>query len=140
MAQPFNCLCGAPSCRGVISGAKDMSPDQLEGAWLNGHIHQLLDLHNQKKQARLNSSIDSTAQTLQDALTQAEKVVEAARLALRTYAAGQQQQGGASKSVNGGVKDAFVTSQPINQPEGLNRHGPTSRELSGEMGGDTVTV
>lgn len=41
MAQPFTCNCGTPSCRGRISGAKDMTPAQLEGYWLSSHIREL---------------------------------------------------------------------------------------------------
>lgn len=41
MAQPFDCACGTPSCHGIISGARDMSPSQLEGYWLAGHIREL---------------------------------------------------------------------------------------------------
>lgn len=80
MAQPFDCFCGAPSCRGRISGAKDMSNTQLEGLWLNGHVR---DLKEQQQ----------TAPTANGA------------------------------KVANGV-----------------RQGPTSRELSGEMGGDTVAT
>jgi hypothetical protein len=43
MAQAFDCLCGKPTCRGRISGAKDMRPEQLEGLWISKHIRELLD-------------------------------------------------------------------------------------------------
>ncbi|KAK7704169.1 hypothetical protein SLS64_008727 [Diaporthe eres] len=129
MAQPFDCFCGSATCRGKIAGAKDMEPRQLEGLWLNGHIHELKD-----EQARVEAGAgglatrenghrgdvllpagvggadDPTARALRDALGHAEKVVEAARAALLGYA-------GAAA-----------------------RRGPTSRELSGEMGGDTVVA
>lgn len=41
MAQPFECACAAPSCRGRISGAADMTARQLEGYWLSGHVRAL---------------------------------------------------------------------------------------------------
>lgn len=41
MAQPFACICGTPSCRGQISGARDMTTSELEGYWLSGHIRTL---------------------------------------------------------------------------------------------------
>lgn len=41
MAQPFDCSCGTPSCHGQINGAREMSPSQLEGYWLSGHIREL---------------------------------------------------------------------------------------------------
>lgn len=120
MAQPFDCFCGAAACRGKIAGAKDMEPKQLEGLWLNGHIRELKDEQSQAAQknghggdllpAGVGGADDPTAQALRDALGHAEKVVEAARAALLGY-----------------VGTAA-------------RRGPTSRELSGEMGGDTVVA
>lgn len=165
MAQPFNCLCGKPSCRGLISGARDMTDAQLSGIWLNAHIRELLEEQrgsspgtapatptttsntntaaNTNGTATANGSttassvngdayttteykegeLDQTAQSLRDALTHAEKVVEAARNALMSYV-------GAVGAVNSKSSAAKV-------PEGAQRRGPTSRELSGEMGGDT---
>ncbi|KAK4166146.1 histone-lysine N-methyltransferase ash1 [Cladorrhinum sp. PSN259] len=148
MAQPFTCLCGTPQCRGLISGAQDMAPSQLEGLWLNGHIRELLREKQQQQQQqqkhsnnnaskKLNGHAtngwqtngytngkkaaednnDPTAIALRNALTQAEKMVEAARIALITYV------------------DSLESSH-----EGLQRRGPTSRELSGEMGGDTIVA
>jgi hypothetical protein len=108
MDQPFDCLCGTATCRGRISGAKDMTDVQLEGVWLNGHIRELREEQQKQKQkpAAEAATTDATAQALKDALQQAEKVVVAARAALLSY--------------------------------GSQRRGPTSRELSGEMGGDTI--
>ncbi|KAL6854135.1 hypothetical protein J3F83DRAFT_497068 [Trichoderma novae-zelandiae] len=85
MAQPFNCFCGKPTCKKVITGAKDMPSHLLQGLWLNDHIHGLL-----KEQELLRD-------------------------------AGQQ---------NGPL--------PEDGGHGWLRRGPTSREMSGEMGGDTV--
>lgn len=130
MAQPFDCVCGTAACRGKIAGAKDMTAKQLEGLWLNGHIRELKDEQNASEEAGAGGSTngkygsqdnlshakvgvadgDPTAQALKDALGHAEKVVEAARAALLGYI-------GAAA-----------------------RRGPTSRELSGEMGGDTVVA
>lgn len=44
MDQPFHCNCGAGDkvCRGWISGAKNMSKEELQGYWLNDHIVALL--------------------------------------------------------------------------------------------------
>ena len=159
MAQPFQCLCGKPTCRGLISGARDMTDAQLSGIWLNGHIRELLEEqrgrgydnnlsintlsttttanasttassvngennnnnNNSEKFAELE--LDQTARSLRDALTHAEKVVEAARNALTSYV---------------GAVNAKSASNKV--PEGAQRRGPTSRELSGEMGGDTEVV
>ncbi|KAH8763280.1 hypothetical protein F5883DRAFT_560242 [Diaporthe sp. PMI_573] len=123
MAQPFDCFCGSAACRGKITGAKDMAPKQLEGLWLNGHIRELKDEQAREEaeaggyaaeknghRGDLLPADDPTARALRDALGHAEKVVEATRAALLGYV-------GASA-----------------------RRGPTSRELSGEMGGDTVVA
>lgn len=50
MAQPFPCNCNTPSCRGLISGAKDMTHDQLAGYWLSGHIRELKGEQEQQQQ------------------------------------------------------------------------------------------
>jgi hypothetical protein len=43
MAQPFECSCASKSCKGWISGAKDMSAEVLAQYWLNKHIQELLE-------------------------------------------------------------------------------------------------
>lgn len=85
MAQAFECNCATPSCRGTISGAKDMSPKSLEGVWLSAHIRQLLE-----ERDSANASVPVAP--------------------------------GKSAKVNGVAP----------------KEGVTSRELSGEMGGDTT--
>lgn len=101
MAQSFACLCGKPTCRGTISGAKDMTRDQLAGLWMNGHILDLLDE--------------------QDA-------------SLSRYGEGGSLNGHADRTVLATAGEDEVLA------EGLARRGPTSRELSGEMGGDTLVA
>ncbi|KAJ9130161.1 Galactose-proton symport, partial [Pleurostoma richardsiae] len=90
MAQPFDCLCGTPTCRGRIAGARDMPRAQLDGVWLNGHIRELLDERDGRPSSPAAAASvpadDPTAQALRDALLHAEKVVEAARAALVSYA------------------------------------------------------
>jgi hypothetical protein len=170
MAQPFNCLCGKPTCRGRISGARDMTEEQLEGMWLNGHIRELLaEQEQQSSETRDTVSedlydTDQTAQALRDALQHAEKVVEAARTALMCYARTirtQQYKGvngtnGIKAAANGHINGNSANghhsnghaangcyngaSTAINAVTGSLRRGPTSRELSGEMGGDTIDV
>lgn len=127
MAQPFDCLCGTPSCRGRISGARDMTDEQLKGVWLNGHIIEL----REDQRRGLDPSRDATAKALQQAVAHAEKVVESARLALQTYKGGPDRKNGTLPAVSNGVPAKLV---------GAGRRGPTSRELSGEMGGDTIRV
>lgn len=129
MAQPFDCLCGKPTCRGRIAGARDMTKEQLQGIWLNGHI---IELRQEQERGLLNGNArDPTAQALSNAVAHAEKVVEAARLALQTYKGSSGHSNGTYRSVANGVPTKTVGSE---------RRGPTSRELSGEMGGDTIRV
>ncbi|KAK3297602.1 uncharacterized protein B0H64DRAFT_127723 [Chaetomium fimeti] len=101
MAQPFDCLCGTPTCRGRIAGARDMAPAQLDGLWLNGHIRALLEE--------------------------------------RDAGGGKEKQGHGANGIdgaNGSVYDAAADASS-QASAGAQRRGPTSRELSGEMGGDT---
>lgn len=160
MAQSFDCNCGSPSCRGVISGAKDMTKEQLEGLWINGHIRELLE-----QKAATNGTLDGhgtnnkdaedpTVRALRDALDHAEQVVEAARLALHSYAGTSQANFRGNRAGADGVHSRNGQSLPVDDVKlgndslaaqsgiaaGLTRRGPTSRELSGEMGGDTSTA
>lgn len=60
MAQPFPCNCNTRSCRGLISGAKDMTHDQLAGYWLSGHIRELKgEQEQQQQQQRSNGNGNS---------------------------------------------------------------------------------
>jgi hypothetical protein len=139
MSQAFDCLCGTPSCRGRISGAKDMTDAQLEGLWINGHIRELREEQKAKSASVDGGAVnDPTTQALKDALQQAEKVVIAARAALSSYAltAGNwQNQGYTNRSPAQFGVDGLSKTGSTN---GAQRRGPTSRELSGEMGGDTI--
>lgn len=137
MAQPFSCLCGTPTCRGLIDGAKNMTAAQLSGLWLAKHIRELRAEQQQQQSAAISTvSSDPTTAALQNAVEQAERVVDAARCALLSYinsTSGGHEQGtptaGQSNGVNG---------HDVKGSNGLGRRGPTSRELSGEMGGDTA--
>lgn len=137
MAQPFQCQCNTASCRGTIGGASQLPAAHLEGLWLNNHIRELLDEQKTGTAASENGTAvaanndDPTALALKDALAQAEKVVEAARLALQTYVVGAHANGNHHGAAQNGKLRAL---------NGLEHRGPTSRELSGEMSGDTVRV
>lgn len=137
MAQPFQCQCNTPSCRGTIGGASQLPAAHLEGLWLNNHIRELLDEQKIGTAAPENGTAvatnndDPTALALKDALAHAEKVVEAARLALQTYVVG---------SNGNGNHHGVAQNGKLRALNGLEHRGPTSRELSGEMSGDTVRV
>lgn len=163
MAQPFSCFCGTPSCRGRISGARNMSHDQLAGLWLNGHIWDLLaeaDAQKQQQQQQqavqtklqttrpengtsapaTSTAADATELALQNILTKAEatlgkadEAAEAARHALAVYRT--------TASANGSHSNALYTNGNGNgyaASNGAGRRGASSRELGGEMGGDTA--
>ncbi|KAH8847666.1 hypothetical protein MCOR27_008322 [Pyricularia oryzae] len=128
MAQPFACLCGAATCRGTISGAEAMSTCDLEGVWLNGFIREMLEERDAAAayKAKGNGNVDGngtvakarqTDKALQDAVFQAERLVEATRTALLSY------QTQFANGDGGGGKHA----QPPNGcQKGLNG-GPTRR-------------
>lgn len=41
MAEPFDCLCGATTCVGVVAGAMALSDDVLSRFFVNQHIREL---------------------------------------------------------------------------------------------------
>ncbi|KAM3555798.1 hypothetical protein MY1884_005397 [Beauveria asiatica] len=128
MAQPFQCLCGTPTCRGTIDGAKKMTSAQLDGLWLAKHIRELrAEQASSSLLATPAFSSDPTAYALQQAIDQAEKVVEAARSALLSY----------TSTATGSSKFLSNSADDVKGNGAGRRVGPTSRELSGEMGGDT---
>ncbi|KAJ2906929.1 galactose-proton symport [Zalerion maritima] len=182
MAQPFDCLCGKPTCRSRIGGAKDMPKEKMEGLWVNGHIREMLEeqgkslstssksgisgeIETSENGARSpaasssndatatgtpNASDDPTTVALKDALKHAEKVVEAARCALQAYMDQQNptQAKVFTKTGKNGIKvsggddneppEKVLAEKPIEVVAGSENRGVTSRELSGEMGGDTM--
>ena len=161
MAQPFDCLCRRPTCRGRISGARDMTPEQLDGIWLNAHIRELLEERDSAAAAAPSSTktngaapngtknhgaapengVDQTADALRDALKCAEQVVEAARTALATYLDSRTGSSSAYPAAVGSTEVAANANGYGNGEQngkaGMQRRGVTSREMSGEMGGDT---
>lgn len=154
MAQPFDCLCGKETCRGRISGARDMTAEQLQGMLLNKHMYELLE---EKKASEKDAdeddipvdkeSLEQIAQELREATERMEKATAAANRALKAL----QRQGAVqttahangAKKVHGanGVHVANGANNTSNgEVAGAMRRGPTSRELSGEMGGDTSVL
>lgn len=150
MAQGFECFCGAETCRGWIGGAKDMKSSDLEGVWLNAHIRNLLEEQDASQNgtaAKTNGKVgeaDATEAALVASLEQAEKVVEAAKLALCTYVShyAKDFQGGEGR--DGGVGSREMSGEmggdTADDLSGGQRRGVTSRMMSGEMGGDTAVA
>jgi len=145
MAQGFDCFCGAATCKGYISGAKNMKSSQLEGMWLNVHIRELLEERGNSSTVdagdwevlkEMNgkgpvpgngtASKDPTEEALKASLEQARKMVDAAQKALDTY-----------KSIHSGRENGVSSRELSGEMGGDTRLGVTSRELGGEMGGDT---
>ena len=95
-------------------------------------------------------SSDPTAVALKHALSHAEKVVAAARIALQAYMDQQNQTAVTAHDGNHAVKTTSDTTNVVsNKPydevpakvvAGSEERGVTSRELSGEMGGDTSAI
>jgi hypothetical protein len=136
-----------------------MKPEQLEGVWLNAHIRALIEerdsqvpmaenavaaspvvgglsgndiqngyglvkeISNGVRGAKLG---DATEEALKSALDQARKMVDAAQKALDTY-----------KSLHGRSSADDLTG--TGGKGAMRQNGVGSRELSGEMGGDTKT-
>jgi hypothetical protein len=133
MAQSFDCFCGTPSCKGRISGASDMDAVQLQGMWLNGYIRDMLeerDLENGKSHG-LGIGSKSAGHGTQG-------------LVHGPITSGNH--GGGEGMLNGSSNSKHAWNGTANGPPahvvegGAGRMGPTSRELSGEMGGDTASV
>lgn len=132
MAQGFSCFCGAPTCRGVILGAKNMSARALEGMWLNPHIRHLLE----ERDGVANGGRDEVADALRASVEQAKKMLDVAKKAMDKYAPVN---GGADvKKEVGKMRSGLGSREMSGEMGGDTRRGVTSRELSGEMGGDTA--
>ncbi|CAK7263861.1 hypothetical protein SEPCBS57363_000771 [Sporothrix epigloea] len=153
MAQSFSCLCGTSSCCGRIAGARSMSREQLAGQWLNGHIWELLDEQEQQQKTARSENGNKAAAVpsarelaLQEDLARAEELLrkadqatEAARRALAAYRSGIITNGKTVPATNGSTHhnglNGAVTSKDVKDSA---RHGASSRELGGELGGDTL--
>ena len=81
---------------------------------------------------------DATAEALQASLEQARKMVEAAQKALDTYISIHSD--GIGPGNRQGSQNGAGSRELRGEMGGDTRRGVTSRELSGEMGGDTVEV
>ncbi|KAF4627807.1 hypothetical protein G7Y89_g10351 [Cudoniella acicularis] len=137
MAQGFECFCGHDSCRGFISGAKDMPAEKLEGQWLNAHIRLMLEEQSSgvsETREEENGKDDEVEKALLISLAQAQLALDASKEALRTYRTHSYSQNGHTNTVK--LNGALNGNAEI--PGGEKRRGVTSREMSGEMGGDTV--
>ncbi|CAK7202316.1 hypothetical protein SEUCBS139899_005038 [Sporothrix eucalyptigena] len=156
MAQPFSCFCGTPSCRGRISGARNMSRDQLAGLWLNGHIWELIHEQQQQQQQKTARPENGTASAetaalsaiekalreelakAEESLHKADQATEAARRALAAHRSGVTTNGKTASYTNGTAHHNGTNGISTNGTNGSARHGTSSRELGGELGGDTI--
>ncbi|KAG0646160.1 histone H3-K36 methyltransferase [Hyphodiscus hymeniophilus] len=141
MDQGFDCLCGSKKCLGYISGAKHMTASQLEGRYLNAHIQQLLESQTTTTNLTLTNgkahtkTQDPTEAALTASLAQARRMVDAAQKALDVYVSIHSE-----REVSSRHGSAVGSRELGGEMGGDTRRGVTSREMSGEMGGDTVVV
>ncbi|CAG8975774.1 hypothetical protein HYALB_00009295 [Hymenoscyphus albidus] len=141
MAQGFQCLCSTPSCKGLITGAKDMTSQNLAGYYLNGHIRELLE----EKNGGMNG-VDEMKELLEVTVRKAREALESAESALGGYSKvmreiGRGMNGSGKEEKRNGVgkmNGEGVGGGDMLGFEGAGRRGVTSREMSGEMGGDTI--
>ncbi|KAH0544596.1 hypothetical protein FGG08_001245 [Glutinoglossum americanum] len=118
MAQSFQCECGAGDgiCKGWISGASQMGRQAMEGYWLNEHIEALL----LEKEALAENGHEQVVISNAEVHTLNGKLSEH----------------GDENGLADRVEKALVEDgETLN---GKTYSGPTSRELGGEMGGDTI--
>jgi hypothetical protein len=125
--------------------------------WLNAHIRSLLEEHSPSSTSVSSTtgngtpvstpiSTDLTEQALRENLLLARKMVTAAQKALDTYKSLHgKEDAGAINGKDGKVRENGVGSRELSGEMGGDtdvetkaRRGVTSREMSGEMGGDTV--
>ncbi|KAK4142946.1 uncharacterized protein C8A04DRAFT_29341 [Dichotomopilus funicola] len=134
MAQPFTCLCGTPTCRGRIAGARDMTPTQLEGLWLNRHIRDLLEERDGAAAAAAGGAAAGGAGQVNGQVNGHGHGLKGGSIKVGGGVSGTTAGAGAAVGGSGYVT---ANSASADVSAGAQRRGPTSRELSGEMGGDT---
>lgn len=103
-----------------------MTTEQLKGMWLNTHIRELLeerDTEGENATANASGKKDATEEALRANLEMARKMIIAAEKALHTYY-NSRHDAHAENGIHSGAEVGV-------------RRGVTSREMSGEMGGDT---
>ncbi|KAK4176379.1 hypothetical protein QBC36DRAFT_9618 [Triangularia setosa] len=142
MAQPFDCFCGSVSCKGRISGARDMTRDQLEGMFLNVHIRELLRMNgSRREEEQEEEEDDETAKALREVVKAAERALEGYLAAKKAVAEKKEKKLNGANGVGKKLSGSYTNGNGIEiEAEGLRARGATSRELSGEMGGDTVVA
>ena len=134
MAQGFSCFCDAPTCRGVIRGAKNMSARDLEGMWLNPHIRHMLE--ERDNVGNENGGRDEVGDALRANVEQAKTMLVVAKRAMEKY--NRPVNGMDAKKEAGKARKGLGCREMSGEMGGDTRRGVTSRELGGEMGGDTA--
>ena len=153
MAQGFDCFCGADKCRGRIEGAGRMTAAQLEGMWLNGFIREMLEERKVRQMKKLDGGRGWGRGVHGAAAGKSEDY---------KYGGGESNGNGDGNGhgeymnghgIGNGNKTGESNGRAVDGKEwngcagesngelainGDSRMGPTSRELSGEMGGDTT--
>jgi len=135
MAQPFQCECsaGEGNCKGWIAGAGQMAREALEGYWLNEHIEMLLAEQEAMATAQnghhhAQASSNGTGGHILNGFQKPENgLVEH----------DDASNGTSSLSSNGGPLHLSTLAESTIATVNT-KTGASSRELGGEMGGDTA--
>jgi hypothetical protein len=145
MAQPFDCFCGAPNCKGWIEGAKTMARRDLEGYWLNQHIKALLADRFDESCSSENSAefiaydekkmLEQDQQDRELGKTHTATANDNAGIGKNKIPSGGSSIGMTNRELSGEMGGDTSAAGP---QSGRRGSGVTSRELSGEMGGDTT--
>lgn len=122
MAQGFDCFCGSEKCLGYISGAKNLSRNDLKGHWLSGHIRELLA---EEREIEMNGNEVNGVNGKKENGNGVEVANGWRGMQKERYLNWNGYTNG-----NGEVK--------INGKGAVRENGVGSRELGGEMGGDTL--
>jgi hypothetical protein len=135
MAQPFQCECsaGEGNCKGWIAGAGQMAREALEGYWLNEHIEILLAEQEAMATAKNghHHAQASSNGTGDHVLNGFQKVANGA------VEHDVSNRASSSPSSNGGPLHPTTLAESTIATVNT-KTGASSRELGGEMGGDTV--
>ncbi|KAI9643067.1 hypothetical protein NHQ30_008802 [Ciborinia camelliae] len=150
MSQPFPCACATPSCVGEISGAGQMNPRDLEGKWLSAHVRRGLE-ERERKERRENGvgNGNGNRNGKMNVVKNEEGGEERQRERegngnLETINRNGNGNGNANANANQGNPNVQreipreIPRETQTEIQIHGRRGVTSREMSGEMGGDTL--
>lgn len=159
MAQGFDCFCGSRNCCGYISGAKNMSSEQLRGKKLNLHIERLLEEQLAAgeressptdqaiailKEAKLNVFRLSEAELISgfDGMLETLRIIKQLDDTIKLTIGIAEESKEKEQLLNEELEQLRAAMNKLRTAGGsksgaVRQNGVGNRELSGEMGGDT---